>query len=238
MGSGYFKLDNTANFSVNFPIWFFTDFEFISGSSSANDTIIPLNNTEKPFYDEEYGDYFIDVQEFMLEFPPLSSINLNIEWNFTSGYDQAWDHRIFHTGYTINGGEYWGHQPIEWEQIKFNFHTNNFFVRPSTIRVNIRNDSTVCEPGWAWYRENWIELTENASEEQTQYDTRGIPNFTFYAENISQSINIHIVNGMPSSRGGFSPISQTLVWTIAIASIIGVSILGKFVWNYWKKRRN
>ncbi len=120
-----------------------------------------------------------------LDFPPNGTQVLQIWWNFTNidvfeTYYEFPEHPrwiSFRTGYQINGGDCWGGIPIEWEEVRFNFHTNAFFS--SSQNVSICFEPNYCFEG---------------SSIQLPLDANGIPYFLYHAENINESVFISICN--------------------------------------------
>ncbi len=176
-GSGIYVIENLAN-SINK-----LDVAFIAWDEAINLIGVTVNQTSISYVNSGSGYNF--SAEFQITFPPNGTQILRIGWNFTNieSYDEYYvfpEHIqwiSYTTGYLINGGNLWGGIPIEWEDVRFNFHTNAFFTSGQNITV-------------LWDPDN----RNNKTSIQLPCDSNGLPYFLYHAENINNSISISIQN--------------------------------------------
>lgn len=194
-GKGTYVIENLANTTNNLNVY------FVAWYRPVNVTAVTVNQTAVSFtpihnwsgqYHYAYGHHpCLTCEEALNGFIPMSFPTngtevLEIWWNFPSieiydDFDRFPDRTqwtTYNTGYLINGGNNWGGIPIEWEDVRFNFHTNAYFTQG-------RNISLIYNCSYSIMNETSVELP---------LDAAGVPYYQYHAENINVSTCISMRN--------------------------------------------
>ncbi len=179
-GTGTYLIENLANTNNTLKV------VFIGWYREVNVTAIKINQSFISFdtvslcsgsCSHEYN------VEFQMDFAPHATEVLQIWWDFDSydSHDAYYDFPVheqwesYDTGYLSTN---WGSNPIEWEEVRFNFHTDAFYTSGENISV--------------WH--DTITLHGNEESVQLPRDPSGVPYYLYHAEDINSSTYLSIRN--------------------------------------------